>query len=1061
MNIINRLWSYKNDFGFNKMHNEDGYIGIFPYLLILRSITYIGIAIRFVLHHDEYNHKDLILLIALLLIAIIVFFIDFNSTVKNKSKKVNRKVIIYSDILLISIFYFLTRHVESDFFLFYYLPLLTASEYLIKREFIKVFITISLIFFATILFIFLFFRSLYSSFDYGIIRIFFPREIYFLFIALITLVNHKNEKYRKKALMDKNQQILSLVGFRNNIGKHYSIGPILKITLGFIIKKLHLKNGYISYDGFLSHVEQTFYDKEHFQKMFSDKELELIFKKVTTIKDSPFDSYYSNYKFNQENYFIALPLYSSFEKVVGMAVLTNNERFKYEDIIYIKTILDLTKGSIEKSKLITGLHEISLVSNSYVELNNEIDEILNDLTNKAGFEFASISLVDDYRYTIEAIKGINIPFGLINSSKHNLNSKDIQADIIREKKTEIICGFDSRLDKDIYEKYGHDQTTRIFQPLVYNGNAIGTIEAGFYKKSKDLISKNHEELVIKLAESKSERIANARPHVIFKTIANHAITIIDADSASLHVYHKNNKTELFLTSAGKVNHEFLKKNPPREDGLGYRALKEMSPIYIDNSIELRKYNYEIYNHGIRAIAALPLTLNNTHSGVLYIHFWRIHKFTSLEKNLLEIFVKQMNLVIYNTLLIKKITEENLSAWSLTNIQNILSSISTKEKVEEILDEIANNICRLMNATNVTLYKYNTGEKVFYSNPLLIGKFLNKSKIIPSETKSEFFRNLANSGKTLFFDDVNNAIEEFYPKQTDSKLKDRFYLREGIKSCAIIFLKDIIDNSLLGIMFINFDYPNHFSEEKKRMILTYSLSASIALSNKLLQTKIEDEKQKASKDFVAKTGHALGSKISSLNFLLQMAKKGIYGEINPDFLILLEPQIMQALRFSENFKKYSAIKEIQLSETLLCEEIFKDFSCYPCDLDYNFLYDKSLNSKKANLNIEYFIVAIEELISNSIKYANRKSHNKPEINLSINLHNNRLFIEVKDNGTGIEKEFLEEIFLPFHQAGLFKSKGIGLGLALVKDVVIKHNGEINVISKPNIETIFSIAIPLNN
>ena len=68
----------------------------------------------------------------------------------------------------------------------------------------------------------------------------------------------------------------------------------------------------------------------------------------------------------------------------------------------------------------------------------------------------------------------------------------------------------------------------------------------------------------------------------------------------------------------------------------------------------------------------------------------------------------------------------------------------------------------------------------------------------------------------------------------------------------------------------------------------------------------------------------------------------------------------------------------------------------------------------------------------------------------------LLISVADNGAGIASESLDKIFEPFHTD---KPHGIGLGLALVKKIVVLHEGRINVHSKPGKGTRFSIHLPI--
>ncbi|MCA1932773.1 MAG: ATP-binding protein [Calditerrivibrio sp.] len=64
------------------------------------------------------------------------------------------------------------------------------------------------------------------------------------------------------------------------------------------------------------------------------------------------------------------------------------------------------------------------------------------------------------------------------------------------------------------------------------------------------------------------------------------------------------------------------------------------------------------------------------------------------------------------------------------------------------------------------------------------------------------------------------------------------------------------------------------------------------------------------------------------------------------------------------------------------------------------------------------------------------------------------IFIEDNGHGIDPDFIDKIFMPFHSK---KAKGTGLGLSIVYKIIKAHNGNIVPMSKPG-QTIFKITIP---
>jgi nitrogen fixation/metabolism regulation signal transduction histidine kinase len=96
-----------------------------------------------------------------------------------------------------------------------------------------------------------------------------------------------------------------------------------------------------------------------------------------------------------------------------------------------------------------------------------------------------------------------------------------------------------------------------------------------------------------------------------------------------------------------------------------------------------------------------------------------------------------------------------------------------------------------------------------------------------------------------------------------------------------------------------------------------------------------------------------------------------------------------------------------------------------------------------------------LITNS-KHALR-GIDRPKIELKSYQINDAVFISVSDNGTGIPKKEIQEIFTPFFST---KEEGSGIGLSLSKQIMHLHSGRISVSSTPNECTSFVLKIPKN-
>jgi signal transduction histidine kinase len=107
-------------------------------------------------------------------------------------------------------------------------------------------------------------------------------------------------------------------------------------------------------------------------------------------------------------------------------------------------------------------------------------------------------------------------------------------------------------------------------------------------------------------------------------------------------------------------------------------------------------------------------------------------------------------------------------------------------------------------------------------------------------------------------------------------------------------------------------------------------------------------------------------------------------------------------------------------------------------------------------------AIEQMVYNLIDNAFKYSRESKVIDVQLISEGSHIIISVQDYGVGIRKEDQEKIFSRFYRAGEELSqnvKGSGIGLAIVKQIVAAHHGEITVESSPGKGSKFSVKLPV--
>ena len=100
--------------------------------------------------------------------------------------------------------------------------------------------------------------------------------------------------------------------------------------------------------------------------------------------------------------------------------------------------------------------------------------------------------------------------------------------------------------------------------------------------------------------------------------------------------------------------------------------------------------------------------------------------------------------------------------------------------------------------------------------------------------------------------------------------------------------------------------------------------------------------------------------------------------------------------------------------------------------------------------------VYNLVENAIKY----NHSGGQVTVTADRKEKHVYLSVEDTGAGIPEELKERVFEPFFWVDKSRSRelgGVGLGLALVREIVRVHDGSITVKSNPSGGTIFEVVL----
>ncbi len=149
-----------------------------------------------------------------------------------------------------------------------------------------------------------------------------------------------------------------------------------------------------------------------------------------------------------------------------------------------------------------------------------------------------------------------------------------------------------------------------------------------------------------------------------------------------------------------------------------------------------------------------------------------------------------------------------------------------------------------------------------------------------------------------------------------------------------------------------------------------------------------------------------------------------------------------------------MKKSNTDLNMLCENIQQLFK-FRCPETLKLEWDKPLMSVMMNTDANRLTQVFSNLISNALKHTPSGS-----INYGFRLINEMKEIEfyVKDTGSGIAPEFIDQIFNTYASQDAEQQKGFGLGLALCKIIVEKLGGNIRVESTLGKGSTFTFTLP---
>jgi len=143
---------------------------------------------------------------------------------------------------------------------------------------------------------------------------------------------------------------------------------------------------------------------------------------------------------------------------------------------------------------------------------------------------------------------------------------------------------------------------------------------------------------------------------------------------------------------------------------------------------------------------------------------------------------------------------------------------------------------------------------------------------------------------------------------------------------------------------------------------------------------------------------------------------------------------------------------------LTKEIMDDYRVSALQKDIKLIFTSPADRLEVDMDVEFFVRIIDNLISNALKFSNPGT----QVSVPLWAESDDLRVEVADEGPGISPEEQHMLFRKFQKLTpkpTGEESSTGLGLSIVKTLILKLEGDIHVRSEVGKGTTFSITFPL--
>jgi signal transduction histidine kinase len=348
------------------------------------------------------------------------------------------------------------------------------------------------------------------------------------------------------------------------------------------------------------------------------------------------------------------------------------------------------------------------------------------------------------------------------------------------------------------------------------------------------------------------------------------------------------------------------------------------------------------------------------------------------------------------------------------------------------------------------------------------RFVEKNKLLDGNYRSsylilndQFSKPLGILNVPYFDDDSLNSGEL---KAFLIRLGYAYIIMMLVAIAFAYFMSKLITKSIKTIS--DKMYATRFEKRNKKIALegaTTEIRTLVESYNNMIdaleesaQKLASSEREQAWREMAKQVAHEVKNPLTPMRLSVQSFQR-MFDPEDPDihkkvdeYSKTLIQQIDTMSKIAEAFSNFAKMPAQNLEQLDIVEVVERALEIFPSDIIKFNALPKAIN---ATVDKDQLNRIVTNLVKNAIQSI--PEGKTPKVEVEISEKTGKIYIQVTDNGSGIDPAIGEKIFEPKFTT---KTSGMGLGLPMIKNIIQTYNGEINYKTTLSQGTVFVVSFP---